>query len=476
MTLGLCDATLDQVGGDVLVPAYDRGGLGTGVLHIGPGAFHRAHQASYIDDLAAQEPGWGIAGVSLNSDGARAALAPQDGLYTLVTRGQAAGRARIIGALRDVLVARQQRAAVERLFALPGLRLVTITATEKAYPVNAEGALDRANRVVAADLAKPHAPNGLTGWLVRGLALRRAAGLGAPAILSCDNLDRNGARLRVAVVEQARLTDPDLAAWIAGEVRFPSAMVDSITPATDDALLAEAAVRLGLVDAAPVQRETYRRWAIEEVDDPFVRRLGDVGAVLTADVAGHAEAKLRLLNAVHSTLAYCGLLRGHATVAQAMADPYLWALCRGLADDIMPGLNVPSLDLHAYAAEILARLSDPGIAHRLDQIAMDGTRKLPVRLVPSLEAALAQGRPVDRLVGGIAGWMAWVVQNARTGVALADPEAAMLTLAGRSCTGDARHDVDIFRRTCPALVGALWQDEGFVTALERAYPHMAVTA
>lgn len=472
MTLRLSDATLGEVGGDVRVPAYDRAALGTGVLHIGPGAFHRAHQASYIDDLAAQEAGWGITGVSLNSAGARAALAPQDGLYTLVTRGERGGQARIIGVLRDVLVAREQRRVVERSFASPDLRLVTITATEKAYPLGAENGLDPANPAVAADLAAPDAPDGLTGWLVRGLALRRVAGLRAPAILSCDNIDRNGARLRDAVIEQARLNDPDLAAWIAGEARFPGTMVDSITPATDEALRSEVAARLGLVDEAPVQRETYRRWVIEQVDDPFVRRLGDVGAVLTADVAGHAEAKLRLLNAVHSTLAYVGLLRGYRTVAQAMADPQLFALCRGLAQDIIPGLCVPSLDLSAYADEILVRLADPGLAHRLDQIAMDGTSKLPVRLVPSVRAALAQGRPVDRLVTGFAGWMAWVVHSARTGVPLPDPEARALMLAGRSCTGDARHDVDVVRRACPAIAGTVWQESGFVAALERAYPQM----
>lgn len=467
MTVRLSDATLAAIPPTVSRPQYDRSALRSGVLHFGPGAFHRAHQASYFDALAARDPGWGITGVSLNSVGVQAALQPQDGLYTLVVRDEVA-ETKVIGALREVLAAPREPEAIWRHFASPDLRMITLTVTEKGYPLDADGAFDRSHAAVRSDLRQPGSPAVLTGWLVEGLRRRRAAGLTPPPILSCDNLDDNGGKLQRAVVAHARLLDPGLADWIDGEGRFPRTMVDSITPATDDALRAEVETRLGLRDAWPVQRERYRRWVIEDLAGVDLAPLASVGAVLTTDVAGHAEAKLRLLNAVHSTLAYLGLLRGHATVAQAMADPALATFCTALAlDCVIPTLDVPSLDLPEYAAAILQRLANPAIAHRLIQIATDGSRKLPVRLFPTIEAALRAEAPIERPALALAGWMRWVVSSVRAGQIIEDPAACLLSGIARSCSDDAHTDVTLFlERFVPPRLAS---DPRLVEAVERGY-------
>lgn len=469
MTDRLSSATLSMASITVRKPRYDRSSADQGVLHFGPGAFHRAHQASYFDDLASQERGWGVTGVSLNGTAVREALTPQDGLFTLIVRGKA-DETRIVGALREILVAPQHRQQVRDRFLAPALRLVTATVTEKGYPIDADGVFDPRHPAAAADLADPMRPVGLTGWLVEGLRLRRAVGLAPPVIVSCDNIDANGAKLRRAVIAHARRLDTDLADWIDGEVRFPDTMVDSITPATTDALRAEALDRTGLTDAWPIEREAYRRWVIEDVPAPALRRLGDVGVVLTGDVTGHAEAKLRLLNATHSALAYFGLLRGYETVAQAMADVALSGFCRRMMhEDVAPRLAVPSLNLQSYANEISTRLAEPAIAHRLAQIAADGSRKLPVRVVPTIAAALAAGRPIDRPAAVIAAWMRFVVRQARTGESIADPEAAKLVDIAGACHGEPDRDVALFRAGLPELMGPLWGERKVIEALGRGY-------
>lgn len=420
--LRLSDATLSLVRQGVEVPAYDRATATIGVVHFGPGAFHRAHQAWYFDEMLKVGGAFAVAAVALRSGGVRAALAPQDGLYVLATR-EAQPSYRVIGAIKEALTAPETPQAV---FAhLMSARLVTATVTEKGYCLTPVGDLDLAHPDIAHDLARPPFPVSLVGWLAEGLSRRRAARLAPFVALSCDNLSDNGGKLGRAVVSFARASgDVALADWIEGEAVFPCSMVDSITPATDDALRAEVEAATGLTDAWPVQREAFLQWVVED-------RLGDLGpafaaagVTLTADVTAFERAKLRLLNGAHSTLAYVGLLKGHETVAQAMADPELAAFVETLmADDIAPTLGpTPDLDVPAYIAAILARFRNPAIVHRLAQIAWDGSQKLPFRILETTAEALAAGRSVARLAVPVAAWMRFI--ESRAGQEIVDPMAA----------------------------------------------------
>jgi fructuronate reductase len=393
--------------------AYDREAARIGVLHIGPGAFHRAHQADYFDRLLAHDPRWAISAVSLRSSDVKQALEPQDGLYTLATLDETPAF-RVIGAHREFLVAPDPA----RL-AAPDLKLVTLTITEKGYCLRPDGTLDLDRSDLSASAI---------GWLVGGLRSRRAAGLPAPAILSCDNLPDNGHMLRAAVIALAAARDADLAAWIAGEVVFPSSMVDSITPATDEALRACVLEATGLEDAWPIQREAFTQWVVEDVLPSGGPDLAGVGVTLTPDVASFEQAKLRLLNGAHSSLAYLGLLRGLETVADAMADPEL----AGFVETLMRQDIAPTLpgDQGAYIDAILKRFRNPAIRHRLSQIAWDGSQKLPIRLLATVRDALMAGRPVERLARPLGGWMRFIERQARAGAAIVDPLAEQLAALG----------------------------------------------
>lgn len=421
-------------------PSYDRARLEPRILHIGPGAFFRAHQADYVDRLNALDPVWGITGLSLRSTSVSDALRPQGGLYTLVTLDEQVS-ARVIGSL--IAVHHAGEPDVLELFGAPELRLITLTITEKGYCLGADGSLDVQHADIQADLAKPDAPTSAIGWLVAGLELRRTSGLPAPIILSCDNLSGNGEKLRAAVLGLARLRDEKLADWIEAECLFPSSMVDSITPATDDALRARVRDMLDVDDAWPIQREAFTDWVIERMDDPRMPAFDKVGAVFTDDVDGFEQAKLRLLNGPHSTLAYYGLARGFASVSEAISDPEMNAFIAGLMrTEIAPTLNPPaSLDLDKYQADLIRRFANPAIVHKLSQIAWDGSKKLPIRLLATMADNLAADRSIARLCVGVAAWWRFVIRATRTGGELVDPLADKLQRHAEEARDEARHDV-----------------------------------
>jgi fructuronate reductase len=439
----LDQACLTRLAPAVQQPAYARGQTRIGVVHFGPGAFHRAHQAVYFDDLLAIDPGWAISAVSLHSAGVRQALEPQDGLYSLLLLGRE--QVRVIGSIREVLCAPQQPQALRARLADPHVRLLTLTITEKGYCLSADG-IDASHPDIAHDLARPPVPASAIGWLVEGLRLRREAGLAPYTVLSCDNLADNGGRLRRAVLDFAARLDPALAAWIASEVAFPRSMVDSITPATDDAVRARVKAALGVEDAWPVQREVYAQWVVEDDFRNGRPPLEKVGVILSDEITGYDQAKLRLLNAPHSALAYLGSLLGLETVSAAMADPDLAGFIEALMrQDIAPLLQAPAgFNPQAYAGAILERFRNPAIRHLLAQIAWDGSQKIPVRLLGSIDQALATDRALARLCLPVAAWMQFVRAQARRGFVLVDPLAAELAQVGAACTGDARSDVAAF--------------------------------
>ena len=466
----LSDQTLERGSQQLLRPGYRRAQTRIGTVHFGPGAFHRAHQAFYFDRLLEKDPTRAICEVSLKTASVRDALAPQDGLYTLVELDEAP-TLRAIGAIRELLVAAESPGAVAARLSHPDTSLVTMTVTEKGYCLDGSGGLDLAHPDIAHDLSQPQAPRSLIGWLVRGLELRRERGLAPYLVVCCDNLAANGPTLRRAVLAYAARRDAALAAWIEETARFPRTMVDSITPATDQALRERVAQATGLEDAWPVQRERFVQWVVEEVDVAGQPDWESVGVTLSRDVTAYERAKLRLLNGAHSTLAYVGLLAGLQTVAQAMAQPELRQFIeRLMVADIEPTLAVPQPGaLAAYRQSILRRFENPAMRHQLAQIAWDGSQKLPIRILGTVAEALRAGRSVARLTVPIAAWMQFVRARAREGVEIVDPLAARLAAVGRETTGEAEHDLPLFFALPGVFPAALTGEPRFTRALSEAY-------
>jgi fructuronate reductase len=347
------------------------------------------------------------------------------------------------------------------------VRIVSSTVTEKGYCLGGDGRLDFGHPDIVRDLANRERPVSLVGWLVLGLADRRAAGLPPFTPLCCDNMVANGKKLRAAVVDYAGRTDPALAERIAGEAVFPDTMVDSITPATGDEL--RRLVReQGFDDSIPVSREAYSAWVIEDVLPPGSPDLASAGAVLAGDVGAWERAKLRILNGAHSTLAYLGLLIGHETVAGAMADaPLARFVERLMREDIIATLEPSPLDLQAYAGDILSRFRNPAIGHRLAQIAWDGSQKLPYRLLDTIADARSAGRTVARLAVPVAAWIGFVERQARAGAEIVDPLAA--PLAGAARGGDPVGATLALRQVFPQ---ALAEDPIFRGAVASAAARM----
>ena len=470
----LSQAHLGRLLPEVRRPAYERGALRPGIVHFGPGAFHRAHQAWFVDKLLEHDPRWSICGVSLRSPELRDTLAPQDGLYTLATLDEKISY-QVIGALREVLVAPEAPERVLDKLSAPTTRVVTITVTEKGYCLDSSGSLDTTHADIQRDLQLPRLPTSLIGYLVEGLWRRRATGSEPLTVISCDNLSDNGARLARAVGQLAELRDPSLRHWIEDHAYFPRTMVDSITPATTDVLRERVKGVLGMEDRWPVQRESFAQWVLEDRLAAGGPDWGSTGVIITDDVAAYDQAKLRLLNGAHSSLAYLGLLAGHETVADAMRDEKLSSLIRNMMkEDVRPTLRAPrGLDLNAYIEAILRRFRNPAIRHALAQIACDGSQKLPFRLLGTIGDALEAGRPIDRLCVPVAGWMHFVRRQAARGERVTDPLSERLFDMGRACQNRARLDLPAFLGLDTLFPANLVREAAFTNALARAYDELA---
>ena len=387
---------------------------GVGILHLGIGAFHRAHQAVFTEDAAvvADEPGWGICGVTQRSSAVVDQLRPQDCLYAVLERGSGDPTVRVVQQVSDVLFAADESDRLTGRFADPAVRIITLTVTEKGYRRAASGGLDLADPVVRADLGG--GSRSTVGQLVRGLQARAAAGAGGLSVLSCDNLTDNGHVVRRLVLDFCAALPAaegqEAAAWIEQHVSFPSSMVDRIVPATTDADRADAAALLGVVDEALVVAEPFRQWVIEDAFAAGRPAWERAGADLVADVAPFEQLKLRMLNGTHSTLAYLGALRGYDTIAEAVADDELAGAARSLMQqDVIPTLaQPPGLDVAAYGDQVLDRFANPALRHRTTQVAMDGSQKLPLRLLGTVRDRLASGHVPEAAALGVAAWMAYV--------------------------------------------------------------------
>ena len=427
----LSAAALAELPEAVARPRYDRAAVAAGIVHLGIGAFQRAHQAMYTEAaIAAGDTCWGIVGASLRSPAVRDALAPQDNLYALSVRGAEGERLQVIGALKEMLVAPEDPDALLRRLCDPAVKVVTLTVTEKGYCYDpATAALDEAHPDIAHDLAEPARPRTALGFLAEALRRRRRRSVPSFTVLCCDNLPHNGRTVAKIVARFAELRDRQLAGYIRNEVAFPATMVDRITPATTDEDRATISRQLGVEDTAPVVTEPFSQWVIE---DRFPGGRPDwaiAGAEFVTDVAPYENMKLRLLNGSHSTLAYLGYLAGYETVSDTMQDANYRRLAEGVMDDAATTLKMPpGADVTAYKRALMERYANPALRHRTWQICMDGSQKLPQRLLGSIRDRLAAGAPVDRLVMGVAGWMRYVTGTDERGqpIDVRDPLSARL--------------------------------------------------
>ncbi|CDZ37368.1 Fructuronate reductase [Neorhizobium galegae bv. officinalis] len=419
----------------VAAPGYDRGLLKPGILHIGLGAFHRAHQAVYTDTALAAEFGdWGIVGVSLRSVDIVHDLAAQGGLYSVVARSAAGDHAQVVGSVTRGLSGVENQAEILALMANPAIRVVTITVTEKAYGIDpVTGGLDRNHPSVKADLADPKSPTGVIGYLVEGLWQRHAAGLPPFTVLCCDNLPTNGRIVRRLVIEMAGARDPALANWIAGQGAFPSSMVDRIVPAATDETRELAETLIGAEDRLALSTEPFMQWVIEDHFPAGRPRWEAGGALFVDDVEPYEKMKLRLLNGSHSLVAYLGQLKDLTFVRDVMAVPeYQTLVRRHMAEAVKTLDPVPGIDLGRYMDQLIERFENPTIAHKTQQIAMDGTQKLPQRIFAGAVEALANGGDASSAAYVVALWIAYVCKAAE----INDPRAAELKAAAARMTAD----------------------------------------
>ena len=390
-------------------PRYDRGALRPRILHIGFGAFARAHPMWFLDrGLDAAGGDWGVVAARLHSGGdALDHLDAGEGGWRVVAADGAAARIREIGCVVGTRhPSRDGPDALPDLIASRDLDVVLLTVTEKGY-CQSGGHLDPEREDIRADLAEPRAPGTAIGLLVEGLRRRRAESDSPLTILSCDNLSSNGALLAQVVQDYAGRADPDLAAWIKGEVAFPNSMVDRITPAMDEDSAALLRKAVGADDQNGIVTEPFHQWVIEDRFAGSRPPFAEGGAQLVDYVTPFEEMKLRMLNGAHTFLAHAGRLAGHETVADAITAPVLAdATLRLMRDEQAPTLDMPDgVDLAAYAEALMERFANTRLRHRLDQIAQDTSQKVPQRLLAPALANAQAGRDWPLTAHAIASWI-----------------------------------------------------------------------
>ncbi|MFU0854629.1 mannitol dehydrogenase family protein [Kluyvera cryocrescens] len=460
----------------VQLPQYDRQQLRSRIVHFGFGAFHRAHQALLTNRVLNQHGGdWGICEISLFSgDVLMSQLRQQDHLFTVMEKSAAGNQPIIIGAVNECLNAKlDSLAAIIEKFCEPQVAIVSLTITEKGYCIDpATGHLDITQPRIVHDLASPGEPHSAPGILVEALYRRRERGLPAFTVLSCDNIPDNGHVVKNAVLDMAARRSTELAKWIAEHVSFPGTMVDRIVPAATEASLAEITRELGVEDPCAISCEPFIQWVIE---DNFVAGRpdwGSAGAQLVDDVLPWEEMKLRMLNGSHSFLAYLGYLAGYAHISDCMQDEsYRRAARHLMMAEQAPTLGITGVDLSAYADSLIERFSNPALQHRTWQIAMDGSQKLPQRLLDGIRIHLRDGRRWPLLALGVAAWMRYVsgVDDAGNAIDIRDPLAEKIQALVKNSNDDNRVAMlltlqEIFGNDLPAnpqfvqAVSLAWQN------------------
>jgi mannitol 2-dehydrogenase len=410
--LPLNNAGLKDVPAGIGVPRYDRTAVRTGIVHLGVGGFHRAHQAMYLDTLMNEGRAldWGICGVGVLPQDAhmRDVLQDSDGLYTLVLKDpDGTWTPRVIGSIVEYLLAPDDPDAVIEKMADPATRIVSMTVTEGGYNVqHVTGEFDETHPDVVHDLAAGAVPKTSFGLVTEALRRRRDRGIAPFTVNSCDNIQANGHVARKIFTAYARLKDPDLGAWIDENVHFPNCMVDRITPQTTDDDRAQVAERFGIVDGWPVVCEPFTQWVLED-DFPLGRPpYEDVGVQVVEDVEPYELMKLRLLNASHQALCYFGYLAGYRLVHDVCQDPLFADFLLAYMDlEATPTLQpVPGIDLYAYKRELITRFSNAGVRDTVARLCAESSDRIPKWLLPVIRSQLAVGGPIGRSVAVVASW------------------------------------------------------------------------
>lgn len=464
----LNEASLSRLANHVRVPKYDRHQITNGIIHIGVGGFHRAHQALYLDEYFHQHPGseWGICGVGLLEFDKRMrdALQSQDCLYTLVERAPDGDAARVIGAITHYLFAPENRQAVIDAMADPKCRIVTLTITEGGYYyIEGSGEFDVNHPTIQHDLQHPDQPMGVYGFLTVALDQRRKQGIAPFTVLSCDNLQGNGNIVRKMLTTFAELQNPELGRWIADHVTFPNCMVDRITPATTPSDIQMVAEQFGIEDAFPVVAEPFLQWVVE---DRFCAGRPDwesVGVQMTDNVHPYEMMKIRLLNASHLLIGYLGTLMGYTYVHETMADSLIRQAVEHLMDEVTPTLQpVPGIDLNQYKKTLIERFANPKIRDQLPRLCLNSSAKIPKWVLSSVRDKLQQNGTIDYLCFTIAAWFRYLNGQDDQGnsITIDDPMADILNQHARSGGTDPTSLLSLSE-----LFGDLPQSSQFVEAV-----------
>ncbi|EEW0765252.1 fructuronate reductase [Escherichia albertii] len=461
-------------------PSWDHSRLESRIVHLGCGAFHRAHQALYTHHLLeSTDSDWGICEVNLMPGNDRVLienLKKQQLLYTVAEKGAESTELKIIGSMKEALHPEIDGCeGILNAMARPQTAIVSLTVTEKGYCADAaSGQLDLNNPLIKHDLENPTTPKSAIGYIVEALRLRREKGLKAFTVMSCDNVRENGHVAKVAVLGLAQARDPQLAAWIEENVTFPCTMVDRIVPAATPETLQEIADQLGVYDPCAIACEPFRQWVIE---DNFVNGRPDwdkVGAQFVADVVPFEMMKLRMLNGSHSFLAYLGYLGGYETIADTMTnEDYRKAAFALMMQEQAPTLSMPEgTDLNAYATLLIERFSNPSLRHRTWQIAMDGSQKLPQRLLDPVRLHLKNGGSWRHLALGVAGWMRYTqgVDEQGNAIDVVDPMLAEFQKINAQYQGAER--VKVLLGLSGIFADDLPQNADFVGAVTTAYQQL----
>jgi mannitol 2-dehydrogenase len=473
VSVRLSAGTLGDLPATVAVPGYDRSAVRAGIVHLGVGGFHRAHQAMYLDRLmeAGQALDWGICGVGVLESDARMAdvMREQDCLYTLLVRHpDGHTEARVIGSIVQYLFAPDDPEAVIEKMADPAIRIVSLTVTEGGYNLNhVTGAFDTSNPEVAADLARPDAPRTIFGLVTAALARRRERGTAPFTVMSCDNIPGNGDMARRVFGTFAGLLDADLGEFVRTKVAFPNCMVDRITPGTTDEDRAGLAEQFGIQDGWPVVCEPFAQWVLQDSFGDGRPPLQDAGVMLVDDVEPYELMKLRLLNCSHQGIAYFGYLAGYRLVHDAAADPLFAAfLLDYMEREASPTLRpVPGIDLDAYRHQLLERFANPGVRDTVARLCADSSNRIPNWLLPVVREQLARGGEVTRAAAIVASWARYAegVDEQGGPIEVVDRLADRVTAAARRSPSDPDGFV-----TDPELFGELGRDERFLAPYRAA--------
>jgi fructuronate reductase len=455
---------------------YDRTQLKSRIVHIGFGAFHRAHQALITHEMLQQRPSdWGICEINLvGGEELMKQLKAQQYVYHVLEKGPQTSECKTIGSVREALhPAFDGVDAVLEKLAEPQIAVVSLTITEKGYCVSpATGRLDQQNPLIAHDLLQPQEPQSAIGYLVESLWRRFQRNLDGFTVLSCDNVQGNGHIVQQAVEDYVHLVRPELSDWLKQNVTFPCTMVDRIVPAMTETSLAQLDKMLGYADPCGIACEPFRQWVIE---DRFVKGRPDwdlAGAEFVTDVVPYEEMKLRMLNGSHSFLAYLGYIAGYAHISDAIANPDFNHCVRKLMlEEQVPTLSMPAgTDLPGYAQQLLDRFANPSIQHRTWQIAMDGSQKLPPRFLNSIQWHLAHGSAFNLLALGVAGWMVYVggMDEAGQAIDIRDPLATVYQEIVQA-TDDGADRVKALLAIPGIFSNALSHQETFITTVIQHY-------